>query len=187
MMDADVSVGSSRRSLLIGSLAAGAIPAMGPGMPAAQAAEKQSLGLFEGINRFKNPSAMTVIEKLHVPYFTGPSTAKKGESVALAVSIGVEVHPMTMNHWIERFRVFDIKHMPIADVTFARVGGSAGLRISYTGGSDDDADRPVLLQYPPHLGGALHHHRRVARVGRMQSASFARRRRPSSNTCAGHS
>jgi superoxide reductase len=122
MMDADGSMGSSRRSLLIGSLAAGAIPAMGLVVPAAQAAEEQNLGLFEGINRVKNPNAMTVIEKLHVPYFTGPSTAKKGESVALAVSIGVEVHPMTMNHWIERLRVFDIKHMPIADVTFARVG-----------------------------------------------------------------
>jgi desulfoferrodoxin (superoxide reductase-like protein) len=122
MTDLDGSMGSSRRRLLIGSLAAAAIPATGLVVPAAQAAEAQGLGLFEGINRAKNPNAMTALEKLHVPHFTGPSTAKKGESVALAVSVGIELHPMTMMHWIERLRVFDSMHMPIADVTFARVG-----------------------------------------------------------------
>lgn len=122
MTDGDSLTGSSRRSLLIGSLAATTAPALGLVVPAANAAEAQGLGLFEGINRAKNPSAMNELEKLHVPYFKGPSTAKKGESVALAVSVGEVLHPMTMNHWIERLRVFDNFHMPIADVTFARVG-----------------------------------------------------------------
>jgi hypothetical protein len=45
MMDTDGSMGSSRRSVLTGPLAAAAIPAMGFGVPAAQAAEEQRLGV----------------------------------------------------------------------------------------------------------------------------------------------
>lgn len=122
MSDTNETNTHSRRSVMIGSLAAGTIPAMGLVMPAAQAAEPSNLGLFEGINRPKNPSHLNLLEELHVPYFKGPSTAKKGETVALSVSVGEKLHPMSMNHWIERLRVFDNMRRPIVDVSFARVG-----------------------------------------------------------------
>jgi superoxide reductase len=111
-----------RRGLVIGAVAAGTLAATQMAVSTARAEDAANLGLFEGINREKNPNSMTTLEKLHTPDFAAPTTVKKGESASVAVRIGAQLHPMTMNHWIERLRVFDDKHQPIADVTFARVG-----------------------------------------------------------------
>ena len=122
MSEIDTKYSLGRRGLLVGALAAGSLATTQSAVRTAQAAEDANLDLFQGINREKNPNEMTTLEKLHVPDFTAPATVKKGETVSVAVRIGAQLHPMTMSHWIERLRVFDDKHQPIADVTFARVG-----------------------------------------------------------------
>ncbi len=133
MHDLDLEAGIGRRGLILGTLASGALAASNlaarPAAAAAMGGEAGDLGLFACINRAKMPAQMNALEKLHVPYFTAPAQARKGETVAVAVRVGVDFHPMTMNHWIERLRLFDDRHMPIADVGFVQVGTEPGVLV----------------------------------------------------------
>lgn len=126
--------GVGRRTLILGAVATGALATGALAARPAAAAEMKGnmgegmagLGLFAGINRAKNPAMMNELEKLHVPHFTAPSHASKGETVSVSVRVGETYHPMTMGHWIERLRLFDDHHMPIADIGFVRTGTEPG-------------------------------------------------------------
>jgi superoxide reductase len=57
--------------------------------------------LFAAINRVKDPSNKTPLEKGHAPFITAPAEVKAGEPFAVTVSIGEKIHPMGPVHWIE--------------------------------------------------------------------------------------
>jgi superoxide reductase len=58
-------------------------------------------GLFDTINRAKDPSHKSPLEMSHAPVITAPSKVKAGEPFAVEVSIGEKLHPMGPTHWIE--------------------------------------------------------------------------------------
>lgn len=109
----------TRRQLFAGGASVAVIAGLGFAATPVQASD---LGLFTGINRAKDPAHKTGLEMLHVPVFQAPAMAGKGKAAAVQVKIGEKLHPMTMDHWIQRLRVFTDGGMPLADVTFARAG-----------------------------------------------------------------
>jgi superoxide reductase len=87
------------KSVAIGTMAAGVAGQI-------HAAEKYfptkvDQALFENINRVKDPSNKTPLEKSHAPSIKAPQTVKAGEAFAVEVSIGEVMHPMSAAHWIE--------------------------------------------------------------------------------------
>jgi superoxide reductase len=62
---------------------------------------KADQGLFETINRVKNPASKSPLEMSHAPVITAPATVKAGVPFTVEVSIGEKIHPMKANHWIE--------------------------------------------------------------------------------------
>ena len=62
---------------------------------------KVDQGLFETINRVKNPSNKTPLEKSHAPVINAPGTVKAGQPFTVEVAIGEVIHPMGPAHWIE--------------------------------------------------------------------------------------
>ena len=62
---------------------------------------KVDRGLFETINRVKNPGHKSPLEMSHVPFIIAPAKVKAGEPFVVEVSIGEKVHPMGLTHWIE--------------------------------------------------------------------------------------
>ncbi|HME44046.1 MAG TPA: class II SORL domain-containing protein [Syntrophorhabdales bacterium] len=73
--------------------------------------------LFENINRVKNPSSKTPLEKSHAPVITAPRTVKLGEPFTVEVSVGEVLHPMLPAHWIE-FIALEIGNEPAGRVDF---------------------------------------------------------------------
>jgi superoxide reductase len=57
--------------------------------------------LFQGINRAKDPSGKTALEKEHVPVITAPASVKAGEAFTVEIAVGESLHPMGPAHWIE--------------------------------------------------------------------------------------
>ena len=107
------------RSATIGTVVAGAAAkglAADKYFPA-----KVDQGLFETINRVKDPSKKTPLEKSHAPVITAPQTVKSGEPFAVQVSIGEVMHPMGQAHWIE-FIELDIGNEPAGRIDFQSKG-----------------------------------------------------------------
>jgi superoxide reductase len=53
------------------------------------------------INRVKDPSNKTPLEKSHAPVLKAPDNVKAGEPFTVEVSVGEVIHPMGETHWIE--------------------------------------------------------------------------------------
>ncbi len=107
------------KSIAIGTAAAGVAGRAG-------AAEKYfpvkvDQGLFETINRVKNPSSKTPIEKTHAPVITAPRTVKAGEPFTVEVAVGETIHPMAPAHFIE-FISLEIGNEPAARIDFQPKG-----------------------------------------------------------------
>ena len=62
---------------------------------------KVDQSLFDTINRVKNPSNKTPLEKSHAPVISAPQTVKAGVPFTVEVSVGEVLHPMGETHWIE--------------------------------------------------------------------------------------
>jgi superoxide reductase len=62
---------------------------------------KVDQSLFGTINRVKDPSNETGLEKSHAPVITVPEKVKAGEPFTVEVSVGRVSHPMGPAHWIE--------------------------------------------------------------------------------------
>lgn len=77
--------------------------------------------LFETINKVKNPSSKTPLEKSHAPVITAPRTVKLGEPFTVEVSVGEVLHPMLPAHWIE-FIALEIGNEPAGRVDFQSRG-----------------------------------------------------------------
>ena len=107
------------RSITVGTLAAGAVS------PVAAAERyfptKVDEGLFDTINRVKNPSDETLIEKLHGPVIKAPRSVKAGEPFTVEVTIGEVLHPMGPTHWIE-YVALDIGNEPAGRIAFQPKG-----------------------------------------------------------------
>ena len=82
---------------------------------------KVDQGLFDTINRVKDPSNKTHLEKTHAPFITAPAKAKAGEPFTVEVSIGEELHPMGPTHWIE-FIELNIGNEPAGRMDFQSKG-----------------------------------------------------------------
>ena len=78
-------------------------------------------GLFDTINRVKNPSDETLIEKLHGPVIKAPRSVKAGEPFTVEVTIGEVLHPMGPTHWIEYISL-DIGNEPAGRIAFQPKG-----------------------------------------------------------------
>ena len=62
---------------------------------------KVDQSLFEGINRAKDPTKKSPLEKKHAPAITAPATVKAGEPFTVEVAVGESLHDMGPAHWIE--------------------------------------------------------------------------------------
>jgi superoxide reductase len=82
---------------------------------------KVDRSLFRNINRVKNSSNETELEKLHVPVITAPAKVKAGEMFNVEVTIGKTLHPMGPSHWIE-FASLSIGNEPAGRVSFQSKG-----------------------------------------------------------------
>ena len=107
------------RNVAIGAVAAGIAEK-------AVAAEKYfpvkvDQSLFETVNRVKNPSGKTPLEKSHAPVIIAPQSVKAGEPFIVEVSVGEVVHPMGPAHWIE-FIELNIGNEPAGKVDFQPKG-----------------------------------------------------------------
>ncbi len=77
--------------------------------------------LFETINRVKDPSNKTPLEKTHGPFITAPAKVKAGEPFTVEVSVGENLHVMGPSHWIE-FIELNIGNEPAGRVDFQPKG-----------------------------------------------------------------
>ncbi|MCK5243536.1 class II SORL domain-containing protein [bacterium] len=58
--------------------------------------------LFAGINRVKDPKALTDLEKKHQPTIAAPAQVKAREPFAVTITVGQSMpHPDEGGHWIQ--------------------------------------------------------------------------------------
>lgn len=82
---------------------------------------KVDQGLFQTINRVKDPANKTPLETTHSPFITAPDKVKAGEPFIVEVSVGEKLHPMGPTHWIE-FIQLSIGNEPAGRVDFQPSG-----------------------------------------------------------------
>ena len=82
---------------------------------------KADQGLFETINRVKDPSKKTPLEKSHAPFIIAPEKVKAGEPFTVEVSVGENIHTMGPAHWIEYIEL-NIGNEPAGRVDFQPKG-----------------------------------------------------------------
>jgi superoxide reductase len=78
---------------------------------------KADKNLFMTINRVKDPSNKTPLEKSHAPVIKTLDIFKAGEPFTVEVSVGEVIHPMGETHWIE-FIELNIGNEPAGRVEF---------------------------------------------------------------------
>ncbi|MEJ2690099.1 MAG: class II SORL domain-containing protein [Deltaproteobacteria bacterium] len=78
-------------------------------------------GLFQTINRVKDPANKTPLEMVHGPVIKAPMKVTAGEPFTVEVSIGEHLHPMGPNHWIE-FIALNVGNEPAGRVEFQSRG-----------------------------------------------------------------
>jgi superoxide reductase len=86
-------------STLIGSVAAGISASVASAERYFPIKVDQTL--FTDINRVKDQAKKTPLEKTHAPAISAPASVKAGETFAVEVSVGENVHVMGPSHWIE--------------------------------------------------------------------------------------
>jgi superoxide reductase len=78
-------------------------------------------GLFQTINRVKDPANKTPLEKTHAPFIKAPAKVRAGEPFTVEVSVGENLHVMGPAHWIE-FIELNIGNEPAGRVDFQSKG-----------------------------------------------------------------
>lgn len=112
-----------RRDALKAAVWGGALVMLGPGLASAKIFYPIQVdeSLWQGINRVKNPSQETPLEKVHSPVIKAPEKVKAGEVFPVEVDIGKIPHPMGPTHWIEHLQ-FNIGNEPGANIIFRSHG-----------------------------------------------------------------
>ncbi|TAN42887.1 MAG: twin-arginine translocation signal domain-containing protein [Nitrospirae bacterium] len=82
---------------------------------------KADQGLFEAINKAKDPAKKTPLEKKHAPAITAPEKVQAGQPFTVEVSVGEVVHDMGPAHWIEYIEL-NIGNEPAGRVDFQAKG-----------------------------------------------------------------
>ena len=82
---------------------------------------KVDQGLFENINRVKDQSNKTPLEKSHAPVITAPKTVTAGTPFNVEVSVGEVLHTMGPTHWIESIEL-NIGNEPAGRIDFQSNG-----------------------------------------------------------------
>jgi superoxide reductase len=82
---------------------------------------KVNPGLFQTINRVKDPANKTALEMAHAPVIKTPVKVTAGEPFTVEVSIGEHLHPMGPTHWIE-YIALSIGNEPAGRVEFQSQG-----------------------------------------------------------------
>lgn len=82
---------------------------------------KADQGLFENINRVKDPASKTPLEMSHAPFITAPVKVKAGEPFTVEVSVGEKIHAMGPAHWIENIEL-NIGNEPAGRVDLPSTG-----------------------------------------------------------------
>lgn len=77
--------------------------------------------LFETINRAKDPTNKTTVEKKHVPVIKVPQEVKVGEPFTVEVSVGEIIHDMGPAHWIQNIELV-IGNEPAGRIEFQPKG-----------------------------------------------------------------
>jgi superoxide reductase len=67
---------------------------------------KVDQSLFEGINRVKDPSRKSALEKSHAPLITVPKEVNGGEAFTVEVAVGETLHGMGPTHWIQNIELY---------------------------------------------------------------------------------
>ena len=81
---------------------------------------KVDQSLFEGINRVKDPSKKSPLEKKHAPAIAAPATVKAGEPFTVEVAVGESLHDMGPAHWIEYVELQNIGEEAIKQIGVER-------------------------------------------------------------------
>ena len=82
---------------------------------------KADQGLFETINRVKDPAQPSPLEKSHAPVIKAPAAVKAGEPFTVEISVGENLHAMGPAHWIE-FISLEIGNEPAGRADFQPKG-----------------------------------------------------------------
>jgi len=77
--------------------------------------------LFETINRVKDLSNKTPLEKKHAPVIKAPQQVKAGEPFTVEISVGEVVHDMGPAHWIQNIEL-NIGNEPAGRIDFQPKG-----------------------------------------------------------------
>lgn len=86
--------------------------------------------LFENINRAKDPSKKSPLEKSHAPVISAPASVKAGEPFTVTVAVGENLHGMGPAHWIENIEL-NIGNEPAARADF-QSKGYASPKVTFT-------------------------------------------------------
>lgn len=112
-----------RRNVLKAAMWGGALAMLGPSRVLARLYYPVQVDerLWQGINRVKNPSQETQLEKLHSPVIEAPDKVKAGEVFPVEITIGRIAHPMGPTHWIEHLQL-NIGNQPAGNMIFRSHG-----------------------------------------------------------------
>jgi superoxide reductase len=112
-----------RRAFIISAISSGTVMVLGRVRALAKEYYLDTVdpGLWQGINRVKNPKDKTTLEKLHSPVIKAPQQIKAGEAFPIEISIGEMPHPMGPEHWIEHLQL-NIGNNPAGTVQFRSKG-----------------------------------------------------------------
>jgi superoxide reductase len=78
--------------------------------------------LFCGVNKVKDTSSMTDLEKKHLPVITAPKNVKKGQCFEILIEVGkLLAHPNEPGHYIEFIELYaDHTYLARIDLTARR-------------------------------------------------------------------
>lgn len=91
---------------------------------------KVDQGLFTTINKVKDPTQPSPLEKRHAPVIKAPGKVRAGEPFTVEVSVGEDLHSMGPAHWIE-YVSLDIGNEPAGRADF-QPKGYLSPRVAFT-------------------------------------------------------
>jgi superoxide reductase len=112
-----------RRDVIKAAILGGAVMIFGHGRAFAKEYYPAQVDetLWQGVNRVKNPSQETGLEKLHSPVIEAPDAVKAGQVFPVEVTVGRAPHPMGPSHWIEHLQL-NVGNEPAGNVIFRSRG-----------------------------------------------------------------
>ncbi|MEJ2040161.1 MAG: desulfoferrodoxin family protein [Desulfosarcinaceae bacterium] len=153
-----------RRQAIKTAICGGGLLIIGAGQALAEVyyPVKVDENLWQGINRTKNPSQETILDKLHSPVIQAPEKVKAGEVFTVDVTIGQVPHPMGPTHWIEHLQ-FNVGNEPAGNIIFRSRGyvKAAGKFNALLGNALKGRTVSLIVQIKCNLHGIWQNHANV--------------------------